>query len=83
MTPLYFGERTRRLFGVYTPAHAAGRPARGVVLCHPWGQEYLHAHRSLRKLGDLLAAAGFDVLRFDYFGTGDSAGDLPEASLAG
>jgi pimeloyl-ACP methyl ester carboxylesterase len=31
----------------------------------------------------MLSAAGFDVLRFDYFGTGDAAGDLPDATLAG
>lgn len=83
MTPLFFGERARRLFGLYTPAHArAGRP-RGIVLCPPWGPEYLRAHRSLHQLGRLLAEAGFHVLRFDYHGTGDSAGDQAEATLEG
>ena len=83
MTPLYFGERTRRLFGVYTPAHARGGKARGVVLCQPWGTEYLRAHRSVCQLSRLLAESGVHVLRFDYFGTGDSAGDTADGDLAG
>jgi len=85
MNPFFFGTRQRRLFGVYTPgrATAAGAGTRAVVLCAPWGQEYLRAHRSLRQLGALLNQAGVHVLRFDYFGTGDSAGEMLEASLAG
>lgn len=82
MTPFYFGSGARRLFGLYTAA-AAARSARAVVLCAPWGQEYLRAHRSLRQLGNQLAAAGCHVLRFDYFGTGDSAGEFLDASLDG
>lgn len=79
MTPLHFGSGARRLFGLYTP----GRGTRGVVICNPWGNEYLAAHRTLRQLDAQLAAAGLHVLRFDYFGTGDSAGELEEADLAG
>lgn len=83
MTPLFFGERSRRLFGIYTPAHAGGGKARGVVLCQPWGAEYLRAHRSVCQLGRLLSESGVHVLRFDYFGTGDSAGDMAEGDLNG
>jgi len=83
MTPFYFGERDRRLFGVYEPAmsRAAGRNA--AVLCHPLGEEYFHAHRPLRRLSRLLAQAGFHTLRFDYYGTGDSDGETGEVSLCG
>lgn len=52
------------------------------MLCYPWGQEYLRAHRSMRLLGDMLAAKGCDVLRFDYSGTGDSGGDAANTSFA-
>ena len=89
MTPFFFGTRQRRLFGVYSPARAPARSAasgagtRAVVLCNPWGQEYLRAHRALRHLAGLLNDTGVHVLRFDYFGTGDSTGDMPDASLAG
>jgi pimeloyl-ACP methyl ester carboxylesterase len=35
----------------------------------------MRAHRAFRQLAMLLSKAGFSVLRFDYFGTGDSAGE--------
>lgn len=83
MNPFYFGTGRRRLFGLYTPALTKGARSRAVVLCHPWGQEFLRAHRSIRQLANMLTAAGFDVLRFDYFGTGDSAGEMVDADLKG
>ena len=83
MTPFFFGTGKRQLFGAYSPGHVAGSARRAVVLCPPWGHEYIRAHRSMRQLAERLAAAGVHVLRFDYYGTGDSAGDLTEASADG
>ena len=83
MTPMFFGYGTRRLFGVYTPARGTGAQACAVVLCHPWGQEYLRAHRSMKQLATMLSQAGCHVLRFDYFGTGDSSGLMVDADLGG
>ncbi|KCZ51586.1 alpha/beta fold hydrolase [Hyphomonas pacifica] len=82
MTPFYFGSRERRLFGVYHPAQGGGG-SRAVVMCYPWGYEYVNAHRSLVKLASLLSQEGYHVLRFDYFGTGDSAGEDHEMTLQG
>lgn len=79
MNPFFFGTRERRLFGAYLP----GAGERAVVLCAPLGQEYLRAHRSITHLGNLLARAGVHVLRFDWFGTGDSGGDLCDGDVAG
>jgi pimeloyl-ACP methyl ester carboxylesterase len=53
------------------------------VLCQPWGDEYIYAHRSMRQLASRLSDCGFDTLRFDYFGTGDSAGEEWDADVAG
>jgi len=39
------------------------------------GHEYIAAHRSYHLLAMQLSQAGFHVLRFDFYGCGDSAGD--------
>lgn len=41
----------------------------------------MRTHRALRQLALHLTKAGFDVLRFDFSGIGDSAGDNELASL--
>ena len=83
MTPFYFGSSGRRLFGVYEPAAMKGAGARAAVLCYPWGSEYLHAHRTMRQLAIKLSVTGFHTLRFDLFGTGDSAGEMTDADTDG
>lgn len=83
MTPFYFGGRDRRLFGVYEPAISRAVRRNAAVLCYPLGEEYFHAHRPLRHLSRLLAQAGFHTLRFDYYGTGDSGGEIAEFDLCG
>ena len=55
----------------------------GVVLCNPFGQEAIRAQRMMRVLGERLSRNGHPVLRFDYFGTGDSLGDDTDGDLLG
>lgn len=70
--PFYFGEDAE-LFGLF---HAVGGPARrAVLLCPPLGQDHIRCHRLYRQLANALAGEGVPALRFDYYGTGDSAGD--------
>jgi uncharacterized protein len=83
VNPLFLGTSGRRIFGIYEPAaQNSGRP-RAAVLCYPWGVEYVYAHRSMRHLAVRLSMSGWHTLRFDYFGTGDSAGECSETNLAG
>ena len=79
--PLFFGPGDG-LFGVYHPPDATPRRAGAVVLCYPSGHEYLRVQRTFRNASVALARLGFAVLRFDYSGTGDSAGDGTDATIA-
>jgi uncharacterized protein len=81
--PLFFGTAGARLYGVHHPPEARPRRDLGVVLCHPAVQEYNRSHWAFRRLAVMLARSGFSVLRFDYRGTGDSAGDLEDAGVPG
>lgn len=69
MTPIYFDGRFGWLHG---DEAAPGRP--GVVLCPAFAQEEVCTHHGLMLLAEQLAAAGFPTIRFDFAGTGDSAG---------
>jgi uncharacterized protein len=82
VNPFFFGRSQQPLFGIYHPAKGDLR-GHGVVLCPPIGQEYMRTHRALRQLALQLNKAGFDTLRFDFSGIGDSAGDNTVASLEG
>lgn len=50
----------------------------GIVCCDPFGEEKKCSHRALSETARRLADAQFDVLRFDYRGTGDSPGEFHE-----
>lgn len=77
----YMGATDRQLFyRFHAPQGAQARPF-GLVLCPPFGREYIFAHRSFRQWAVRLSRAGFPVLRFDYFGSGDSAGSDDEGSV--
>jgi uncharacterized protein len=79
--PFYFGTAEKPLFGCYH-APQLGHPRDcAIVLSYPTGQEYIRSHRSYRQLAFQLANLGFPVLRFDFYGCGDSAGDCAEGRI--
>jgi alpha-beta hydrolase superfamily lysophospholipase len=69
----FFGGNARQLFGAFHEASGSGE--HGVVLAYPGPQEYMQSHYAFRLLAAQLAREGRSVLRFDWSGTGDSAGD--------
>jgi alpha-beta hydrolase superfamily lysophospholipase len=83
MAPVVFDDGC---FGWFHPPAAGAATGRGVVLCPPFGYDAICTGRGWRALAEMLASAGLPVLRFDYPGTGDSAGDeqpgLPRAWIA-
>ncbi len=81
MKPVLFGPPSRRLFGIHHAAQRSGSSA--VLVCMPFGQEAIRTHRFFRVLSDRLARAGHVVLRFDFFGSGDSGGADADGELDG
>jgi alpha-beta hydrolase superfamily lysophospholipase len=72
-SPIVFQAASGACLGWFHAARGAPRRV-AVVLCRPLGYEALCTYRTYTQLAQTLAAAGFDVLRFDYHGSGDSAG---------
>ncbi|MCK5543093.1 MAG: alpha/beta hydrolase [Desulfobacterales bacterium] len=52
----------------------------GIVICHPFAEEKLNAHRVLVRFARNLASKGISCLRFDYMGHGDSEGNFEDAT---
>src|SRR6202041_1898040 len=76
---LYFNSGEHRLFGWLHHSLKGLKADVGVVVCQPFGYEAICAHRGMRAFAESIAAAGMPALRFDYFGTGDSAEIDPQA----
>ncbi len=77
----YFGSSKKPLFGVHHPAQGKTRRRECVVLCPAMGTELLRSYRAFRQLATMLAKDGYDVLRFDYYGTGDSSGECTDGTI--
>ncbi len=62
------------VFAAFHPG-AGPKRRRAVLLCPPFGWEDMCSYRSRRDWAEHLAQAGYSTLRFDFPGSGDSAGD--------
>jgi amino acid adenylation domain-containing protein len=78
-----FGPAERELLGLYHRPSAQTDKATACILCNPFGQEAMRSHRVFRTLAERLSAGGLHVLRFDYFGTGDSPGEDEAGDIDG
>jgi len=82
-TAFHFGESRRALYGVYHPAEKRIARAPAALLFNPFGEEAIRAHRMFKILAERFARAGVATLRFDYYGSGDSAGDDGDVTISG
>jgi uncharacterized protein len=82
MKPMFFGDSKRKLYGVYDAPSGAERRSHAVLFCYPGVQEYGTSLWDFRRLAAMLAQAGHHVFRFDYLGTGDSAGGAEDGNVA-
>jgi len=68
--PVWFGPADAPLFGLVNSPETEARGA--VVICPPFGREYVNSYSTFVQLATRLEYLGFLVLRFDYRSTGDS-----------
>jgi hypothetical protein len=79
MEPFYFG-KDRDLFGMYHMAEGISR-RHGILIAGPLLNEGIRAQFALRLIANRCAAIGYDVLRFDYAGLGNSLGRPADYSV--
>jgi alpha/beta superfamily hydrolase len=80
-TPLYIPTPEGPLFGVLHRPDGDDPPRFAALMLAPGLDEKRAAHGALARLARALSAAGGLALRFDYRGTGDSAGESAEVTL--
>ncbi len=71
--PMFIESAAGRLYSVHYQSRSV-RKEHAILFAHSLGHEYVRAHRNLQQLAVALCGRGFDVVRFDYMGTGDSDG---------
>jgi pimeloyl-ACP methyl ester carboxylesterase len=76
--PFFF--RDEQAVGFYHPA-SDPNSSRLLVICPPLFDDYRRSFRALSELAIACADQGVHVLRFDFFGTGESHGLLEEVTL--
>ena len=80
MIPIQCGSAHHTTLAMYDPPES-GPGKGGVVICYPWAREYFDAYRTMRFLARRLSQSGHHVLRFDYYGCGDSGGVFTDGGV--
>jgi len=81
MEAVLFEGASGKCVGVWQPAIGTARDLT-IVMLHGWSGTRSGPHQMLTRAARDFAGAGFGVLRFDFGGRGDSAGDAQTATLA-
>lgn len=79
--PFFIKSGNLSLFAVLHKPAADQASDTGIVMCSPFAEEKLWAHRVYVNFAKLLCSEGYHVMRFDYAGTGDSDGDFENTTL--
>lgn len=79
--PLYIPAEPGPLFGILHRPEGEAPPRAAVLFLPPALDEKRASYGAMARLARALAGAGCAVLRFDYHGTGDSAGDSVDVSV--
>ena len=77
----FVNRRGERLVGIVHPP-AGGASDRAVLLLSPGVKTRVAPHRLYNRLSEVLVRQGYWVFRFDFYGLGDSEGEINEPYLA-
>lgn len=81
ISPIYFNNNKKKLFGIYHKSSSTSSLKTGVVICNPIGKEYYSYHKLSFNIACKLAKKGLSCFRFDYCGCGESEGSIEENSI--
>lgn len=71
-----------QLFGIFHESDAVVRKEVGIILLSPGVKMRVAPHRMYLEMTERFIELGFPVLRFDFYGLGDSEGEIDEGLLA-
>jgi alpha/beta superfamily hydrolase len=78
---LQFKSGANTLFGILSHPPDSDGSGTGVLLLSPGLKHRVGPHRLHNKLTECFIERGLPVFRFDFHGTGDSEGELPEGTV--
>ena len=81
--PVVFYNQDQQINGILHAPTGSDAPCPAVAFFHGFTGTKVEPHRIFVKTARELAALGFYVLRFDFRGSGDSAGDFSEMTIGG
>jgi pimeloyl-ACP methyl ester carboxylesterase len=77
----FFESAGCELYGLLGTPASVSNLREGVIFCAPAPHEVKKFHWATRQMAQRLQLAGYHTLRFDYFATGDSAGESRDYNL--
>jgi pimeloyl-ACP methyl ester carboxylesterase len=84
-TPITFQSEGNQLVGIHHQAETidgAPAPTKIIILCHGFTGNKIENKRLFVEAARAFASEGYDALRFDFYGSGDSAGDFADTLIS-